>query len=39
MITSYVDYNSLNNKIIKLNSKIRYSGVYHTGNVQLYEKV
>ena len=39
MITSYVDYNSLNNEIIKLNSKIRYSGVYHTGNVQLYEKV
>jgi len=34
-----VDYNSLNNDILKLNPKIRFSGVYHTGNVQLYEKV
>jgi hypothetical protein len=34
-----MDYNSLNNEILKLNPKIRYSGVYHTGNVQLYEKV
>ena len=39
MITLHVDYNSLNNEILKLNSKIRYSGIYHTGNVQLYEKV
>jgi hypothetical protein len=34
-----LDYNSLNNEILQLNPKIRYSGVYHTGNVQLYEKV
>ena len=34
-----MDYNSLNNDILKLNPKIRFSGVYHTGNVQLYEKV
>jgi len=34
-----VDYNSLNTDILKLNPKIRFSGVYHTGNVQLYEKV
>ena len=30
---------SLNTDILKLNPKIRFSGVYHTGNVQLYEKV
>ncbi len=34
-----MDYNSLNKDILKLNSKIRYSGVYYTGNVQLFEKV
>jgi hypothetical protein len=34
-----VDYNSLNNEILKLNSKIRYAGVYHTGNVQIFEKI
>jgi hypothetical protein len=34
-----MDYNGLNNDILKLNSKIRYSGVYITGNVQLHEKV
>jgi len=34
-----VDYNSLNTDILKLNPKIRFSGVYHTGNVQLYEKI
>ncbi len=39
MIITYVDYNSLNNDILKLDSKIRYSGVYYTGNVQLFEKV
>ena len=39
MITLHMDYNGLNNEIIKINSKIRYSGVYQTGNVQLYEKV
>ena len=39
MIILYVDYNGLNGKILKLNPKIRFSGVYYTGNVQLYEKV
>ena len=34
-----MDYNSLNSEILKLNSKIRYAGVYHTGNVQVYEKI
>ena len=34
-----MDYNSLNKDILNLNPKIRYSGVYYTGNVQLYEKV
>jgi len=30
---------SLNTDILKLNPKIRFSGVHHTGNVRLYEKV
>jgi hypothetical protein len=34
-----MDYNSLNSKILKLNSKIRYVGVYQTGNVQIFEKI
>ena len=34
-----MDYNSLNIDILKLNPKIRFSGVYHTGNVKLFEKV
>ena len=34
-----MDYNALNKEILKLNSKVRYSGVYYTGNVMLYEKV
>ena len=34
-----MDYNGLNAEILKINSKIRYSGVYYAGNVQLYEKV
>jgi len=39
MITIHMDYSNLNDEILQLNSKIRYSGVYHTGIVQLYEKV
>jgi len=39
MITMHMDYSSLNDEILQINSKIRYSGVYHTGIVQLYEKV
>ncbi len=34
-----MDYNGLNNKILKLNSKIRYAGIYHVGNIQIYEKI
>jgi len=34
-----MDYNSLNSEIIKLNPKIRYAGIYHTGNVQIWEKL
>ncbi len=34
-----MDYNGLNKKILKLNSKIRYTGVYHIGIVQIYEKI
>ncbi|PBO85989.1 MAG: hypothetical protein COA77_00145 [Thaumarchaeota archaeon] len=34
-----MDYNSLNSDIIKLNPKIRYAGIYHTGNVQIWEKL
>ena len=34
-----MDYNGLNIDILKLNPKIRFSGVYHTGNVKLFEKV
>ncbi|WP_420545158.1 hypothetical protein [Nitrosopumilus sp.] len=34
-----MDYDSLNTDILRLNSKIRYSGVYYAGRVQLYEKV
>jgi len=37
--TLNMDYNSLNNEILKLNPKIRYVGVYHTGNVQIFEKM
>ncbi|MCH8914373.1 MAG: hypothetical protein IIA82_00745 [Thaumarchaeota archaeon] len=34
-----MDYNSLNSDIIKLNSKIRYAGIYQTGNIQIWEKI
>ncbi len=34
-----MDYDSLNSDIIKLNPKIRYAGIYHTGNVQIWEKI
>ena len=37
--TLNVDYNTLNNKILKLNLKIRYAGVYYAGKVQIYEKI
>jgi hypothetical protein len=34
-----VNYNSLNSEILKINSKIRYAGVYHTGSEKIYEKM
>ena len=34
-----MDYNSLNSDIIRLNSKIRYAGIYQTGNIQIWEKI
>ncbi len=34
-----MDYNSLNSDIIKLDSKIRYAGIYQTGNIQIWEKI
>ena len=34
-----MDYDSLNSKILKLNSKIRYAGIYHIGIVKIYEKI
>ncbi len=39
MPTQNMDYNSLNSNILKLNSNIRYAGVYHIGNVQIFEKI
>ncbi|MGI9565831.1 MAG: hypothetical protein ACR2LL_02305 [Nitrosopumilus sp.] len=38
-MTICVDYNSLNDEVLQLNPKIRYAGVYHTGIVQLHEKM
>ncbi len=34
-----MDYNSLNSEILKLNSKVRYSGAYHPGIGRIYEKI
>jgi len=34
-----VDYKGLNNEILKLNSKVRYAGVYLPGSVEIYEKM
>ena len=34
-----MEYNSLNSNILKLNSNIRYAGVYHIGNVKIFEKI
>jgi len=39
MLTINMDYNSLNTDILKLSPKIRYAGIYQTGNVQIWEKV
>jgi len=37
--TLHMNYDKLNSDIIKLNPKIRYSGVYQTGNLQIWEKL
>lgn len=34
-----MDYNRLNSEILKLNSKIRYAGVYHIGTEKIFEKL
>ncbi len=34
-----MDYNSLNSDILKLNPKVRYAGIYQTGNIQMWEKI
>ena len=34
-----MNYDKLNSDIIKLNPKIRYSGVYQTGKIQIWEKL
>ncbi|MCH7758253.1 MAG: hypothetical protein IIA19_07275 [Thaumarchaeota archaeon] len=34
-----MDYKGLNNEILKLNSKVRYAGVYLPGSVEIYEKM
>ncbi len=34
-----MDYNSLNSDILKLNPKVRYAGIYQTGNIQIWEKL
>ena len=34
-----MNYNKMNNAILKLHSKIRYAGVYHIGNIQIFEKI
>lgn len=39
MPTQSMDYNSLNSDILKLHTKIRYAGIYQTGNIQMWEKV
>ncbi len=37
--TLNMNYDKLNGDIIKLNPKIRYAGVYQTGNIQIWEKI
>ena len=39
MHTQSVDYNSLNSDNLKLNPKVRYAGIYQTGNIQIWEKI
>ncbi len=34
-----MNYDKLINDIIKLNSKIRYAGIYQTGNIKIWEKI
>ncbi|MCH7876782.1 MAG: hypothetical protein IIA20_00835 [Thaumarchaeota archaeon] len=37
--TLNMNYDKLNSDIIKLNPKIRYAGIYQTGNIQIWEKI
>ncbi len=39
MSVQSMDYNSLNSDILKLNPKVRYAGIYQTGNIQIWEKI
>jgi len=39
MSVQSMDYNSLNSDILKLNPKVRYAGIYQTGNIQMWEKI
>ncbi len=34
-----MNYDKLISDIIKLNSKIRYAGIYQTGNIKIWEKI
>ena len=38
-VISNMDYDKLNEDILKLNPKIRYAGIYHTGSVKIWEKI
>ncbi len=39
MLTLNMNYDKLINDIIKLNPKIRYAGIYQTGNIKIWEKI
>ncbi len=39
ILTLYMNYDKLNSDIVKLNPKIRYAGIYQTGNIQIWEKI
>ena len=34
-----MNYDKLNSDILKLNPKVRYAGIYQTGNIQMWEKI
>jgi hypothetical protein len=39
ILTLYMNYDKLNSDTVKLNPKIRYAGIYQTGNIQIWEKI